>query len=301
MGVATSLRINVVCRNFTEDRVLPRFARYLSDRLGWLLTPAPMDPRDVDVFYLMGYFESQLFAAWPARPVASLFTHREENHSDKQRLFDAIAQRVDLRVSMSRLYGEPLAAYGPTIQPPLPLEREHFTIAPPSCRRSRPVVGVSGYVYRTGRKGEDLIARAVTSPVGRRVEWTASGRGWPIRTRTLRCWQDMPRFYQGLDVLVCPSLVEGGPMPVLEALACGVSVVVPRGVGILDELPDTPGIERYPRGDWKGLVAALERAAFPACPVDREALRAATLPHSVEGWCSAHAEGFAQVFGGLTR
>lgn len=37
--------------------------------------------------------------------------------------------------------------------------------------------------------------------------------------------EDMPGFYASLDVLVCTSKTEAGPAPVLEALACGVSVV----------------------------------------------------------------------------
>jgi len=53
-----ALRVNVVCRNLNDDRVIPRFARYLRDHLGWTLTAAP-NPR-ADVVYLSGYFESQV-------------------------------------------------------------------------------------------------------------------------------------------------------------------------------------------------------------------------------------------------
>ncbi|HUW31731.1 MAG TPA: glycosyltransferase, partial [Planctomycetota bacterium] len=118
-------------------------------------------------------------------------------------------------------------------------------------------------------------------------------------------WAEMPAFYQGLDVLVCPSRVEGGPMPVLEALSCGVRVVIPRKVGILDELPDTAGIHRYERGDAKGLVRALEAAL--AEPFDRKALRAVTEPYTVDAWCKAHAAmvpvllGQGQVDAGITE
>jgi Glycosyl transferases group 1 len=290
------LRVNIVSRNWKDDRVLPRFARYLADGLGWTLTAAPAPASGVDATYLMGYFETQVCPTWPTRPVVSLFTHREENPTGnrKAQLYDDIARRVDLRVAMCRLYAEPLRAIGPTIQPPLPVERDRFVIAP-SPRRPRPVVGLCGYTYHNARKGEDLARTIVTSAIGRRVDWVASGRGWPAPLQRLS-WADMPRFYQGLNVLVCPSRVEGGPMTVLEALACGVSVVVPIGVGLLDELPYIPGIHRYPRGDRAGLIAALERAAFPTNAPDRDALRAATAPHTVEAWCAAHAKGFADVF-----
>jgi hypothetical protein len=288
-----ALRVNVVCRNHTEDRVLPRFARYLADRLGWTVTAGP--GMSADMIYLMGYFEAQLFGQWPTgMPVAAYFTHREETPGDaKTALFDAIAVHAHLRVAMCRLYAARLEAYGPTIQPPLPLERERFTLAGKSAPKRRcPVVGFSGYTYRNHRKGEDLVNGVVRSAVGQRVEWMASGRGWPVPTKRY-AWADMPRFYQGLDVLVCPSRVEGGPMPVLEALACGVRVVIPQGVGILDELPDALGLHRYPRGDTAGLIAALEAAISQ--PFDREELRAATARYSVQAFCDAHARAFESL------
>ena len=298
-----ALRVNVVCRNLNDDRVIPRFARYLRDHLGWTLTAAP-DPR-AEVVYLSGYFESQKCQPWPSVPVAAMFTHREETPpgNAKAKLFDAVAQRVQLRVAMCQLYAELLSKFGPTIQPPLPVERDKFTIAH-SRRRGRPVVGFSGYTYRNHRKGEDLVKAVLASKIGKRVEWRASGRGWPVKTTRYK-WVEMPAFYQGLDVLVCPSRVEGGPMPVLEALSCGVRVVIPRKVGILDELPDTAGIHRYERGDAKGLVRALEAALSE--PFDRKALRAVTEPYTVEAWCKAHAAmvpvllGQGQVDAGITE
>jgi len=57
------------------------------------------------------------------------------------------------------------------------------------------------------------------------------------------------------------------------------------------------GIERYDRGDLKWLVAALERAVAGRRTVDREPLRAATEPYSMEAWCAGHAEAFAQYLG----
>jgi len=55
----------------------------------------------------------------------------------------------------------------------------------------------------------------------------------------------MQEFYRSLSVFLCTSAIEGGPVTILEALACGVPVVVPKGVGLVEELPDIPGIYRY--------------------------------------------------------
>jgi len=267
-------------------------ARALADRLGWSLTAAP-NTRGADALYLLAYFEGQKVQRWPRVPVAAYFTHREEvpPGNAKAKLYDQMAERVQLRVATCRMYADALGRYGPTVQVAAPLERDRFVIARRQKGHKCPVVGLSGYTYVNKRKGQDLVIALVKSPVGQRVEWKASGRGWPVPTIRY-AWADMPRFYQGLDVLVATGRVEGIPMPPLEALACGVSVVVPRGVGILDELPQRLGIHRYERGDVKSLIKALGKAVNARGDIDREALRAVTAKYSVEAWCEDHMSAF---------
>lgn len=45
---------------------------------------------------------------------------------------------------------------------------------------------------------------------------------------------EMPEWYAGIDVYVCPSKIEGTPNPVLECMACGVPFISTR-VGIVPE------------------------------------------------------------------
>ncbi len=285
--------VHIVCRNYKEDRVIPRMARLLSSRLGWTLGVEPSS--GVDAVYLSAYFEIQKLKSWPSVPVAAYFTHREETppNGSKARLFDDMAAKVDLRIATCRKYAEILSQYGPTVQVAAPLERDRFVVTE-RVLGNKPVVGFSGYTYKNHRKGEDL-AKGLVEDIGSRVEWRASGRGWPVPTRRYK-WADMPKFYQGLDVLVCTSLVEGIPMPPLEALSCGISVVVPRGVGLLDELPDVEGIHRYDCGDYKTLLMAVEDA-LDGSP-DRNRLRDATLPYSEEQWCEDHVRAFDALLGG---
>jgi len=286
----------MVCRNWQDDRIIPRMARAMADRLGWGLGKA-VDPH-ADVLHLTGYFEAQLVSPWPKHQrVAAYFSHREEEPpgNAKARLWDETAGRVQLRVATCRLYADQLAPYGRTAICAAPLDRDHFRLARRPARQ-RPVVGFSGYTYTNRRKGEDLATQLLRSPLAARMEWRASGRGWPVPT-TRYSWEEMPAFYQGLDVLVCTSRVEGIPMPPLEALATGCRVVIPRGVGLLDELPDVPGIYRYARGDVASLLCALEMACFATDGVSEEALREATACYSVERWVEDHRRAFAEAFG----
>jgi glycosyltransferase involved in cell wall biosynthesis len=70
---------------------------------------------------------------------------------------------------------------------------------------------------------------------------------------------DMPDFYREIDVLVCASLFEGTPNPVLEAMASGCAVVS-TDVGIV---PDIFGPEQMqfilPKRSAPALAACLER------------------------------------------
>jgi glycosyltransferase involved in cell wall biosynthesis len=184
------------------------------------------------------------------------------------------------------------AEHGPTVVPPLPVELDHFTLKhePPG---DPPVVGFSGYGYRSGRKGSGL-AEMLVKRFGDRCRFQASGRKWPCPTKKYR-WKDMPGFFRALDVYVCTALIEGGPMTTLEALATGIPVVVPDDVGIHPELPEVAGIRRYRTGDADDLARALDGALTMGGEVDREALRAAVGPHSVEAWCEGNRSAFSRL------
>ena len=289
-------RVHVVCQNYQQDRIIPRMAQALANIPGWTVSARGVHP-DADVLYLSAYFEAGRVKPWPDVPVAAYFTHREEHPpgNNKARVFDDIAKRVQLRIVTARMYQKHVSQWGPTLLASAPVDRSLFYVAH-EWKNPRPVVGLSGFTYPNQRKGEDLVRAMLKSAAGQRVEWRASGRGWPVPTSRHR-WDQMGEFYRSLDVLVCPSRVEGIPMPPLEALACGVRVVIPKGVGMLDDLMGCEGVHRYKRGDAADLVRALEEAAFADNAADREQLAAVVAPYSVEAWCEDHRRGFAEVFG----
>jgi len=89
--------------------------------------------------------------------------------------------------------------------------------------------------------------------------------------------------------------VEGNPMPPLECLACGVSVVIPCHVGLLDELPEMLGIYRYKVGDAKSLLVAFAQALETRSQVDRQAMREATAAYTITAWCEQHRQVFEEI------
>ena len=71
--------------------------------------------------------------------------------------------------------------------------------------------------------------------------------------------QDMPALYAAHDVFVFPSLVEGMPLTLLEAMATGMAIVTTEAPGMADLIEDEfNGLLAQPT-DTRGLAAAIER------------------------------------------
>jgi len=119
--------------------------------------------------------------------------------------------------------------------------------------KKKPVFGVVGRTYPSGRKGEYMVERMVAEGYDVRA-W---GRGWPV-PNVQNEWDEIPDFYKSLDYLVVTSLNEGGPVPVIDAIAAGVPVIAP-DVGWCFEFP----VIRYKRGDWHSLFNVLKKLTQP--------------------------------------
>lgn len=278
--------INIVRHGPSDNSILSRKARVLVQELGWTITNRP-DP-EARLNYAIPYLDGR--NEMGDLPFAAYFTHREDMIPGKVAIWQDRAKKAVLRITSAQQYYEDLANYGATAKITPPLDREKFR--PLNTRKgSGNKVGVAGFVYRGGRKGENLLQQAINR-AGGKFDFQASGKGWPIPTKLLP-YDRLQEFYQGIDILLCTSLVEGIPYPPLEALACGKKIVIPIGVGLLDELPDTPGIERYEAGNIDKMIEALTRAQ--EIKADPEELRETTARFTAEAWAEGHAEAFAET------
>lgn len=106
----------------------------------------------------------------------------------------------------------------------------------PRTRGKNPVVGVVG-INRTGTldvKGDALLAQVIAQSKG--LDFLVVGNGWHNSAAAsknahvsasfrLAGYEEMPLLYNKMDILLCTSRAEGGHLPTLEALACGVPVI----------------------------------------------------------------------------
>lgn len=272
------MKVHICCIN--DAHIVPRMSRWLADGLGWSLSERP-DNR-VTLNYFMPYL------GWAVTPApntlqAGWFTHYEPETA-KGYIWEDTARLFDLRCTAAPVYLDQLRKYGPTAKLTAGVDQEHFKPAN-GRRKSRnglARVGLSG--VGAGRKGVALAERLNASRV--KMELTAAGSDWGNIPAVWVPYEEMPAFYNSLNVYVCTAVIEGMPAPPLEALACGVKVVVPAGVGMLDELPEGEGVRHYTAGDYDSLMRALRLAL--ADETTPAALRDAVAPFTVKAWCDSH-------------
>ena len=248
MTASKNRHVHIVCPD--DGHIVPRMAGWLRDGLGWTMSERASSTAVAN--YYMPY------TAWglrsiPSTETAAWFTHYEKMTLGKVQIWERASRKIGLRVTAASMYFNLLSRTGPVARVLPGVDMDHFRIM---RQKRRWRLGLSA-IY-SGRKGNAGVAALAKSH--HKEKFHIAGRGWPTGNHTWFDYEDMPTFYNSISVYVCTSLVEGIPAPPLEALACGTKIVVPRDVGMLDELPDSPGIRHYDRGDWPGMIEAIDQA-----------------------------------------
>ena len=234
-------QLSVHIKSSDPGWILERMTAALAQRLPYVTTSNRVNPRAAIQYYLN--YTEHLGRVSPIE-LAS-FTHVDELMPDMKARYFQVAREVDVAVCMAERYAAELRALGlrevHVIRPGVDLAR--FT--------PRVKIGVVGRTYACGRKGEALVAEVLDTPG---IEWHFTGSGWPMASRALT-EAEMPAFYREMDYILVPSLYEGGPMCVIEALACGTRVIAPP----VGWVTDFPHIE-FRTGDAADLRRVLDAA-----------------------------------------
>lgn len=243
--------------------IIEKLANEITDRFRYVSASTSASP-EARINYYMTYSSRHQRASGIEM---AFFTHMEKNANAAAK-FRQVAKEVDYCVCMSEIYADMMRADGiarvTTIKPGVDLE----------LYRPRLRIGVVGRTYHTGRKGEALVASLMDIPD---IEWLFTGEGWPGPALQLAA-EELPAFYRSLDYVLVPALYEGGPMCVLEALACGTKVIAPP-IGFV---PDYPHIE-FPAGDAGAL-----RKILTDLVAEKFHIRESVLGETWDRWAGAH-------------
>jgi glycosyltransferase involved in cell wall biosynthesis len=199
--------------------------------------------QDGDALYYMNYcwYDEAI-----EKPAAVYFTHFRGNHAQFDKVWMKAATLSDLQICISEKTADIVRSQG---------GKNVHVIWPGvdrNLRRTKPVFGVCGAV-KDDRKGAWLVEKMVAQGYSVRA-W---GTGWPCKIVSDDL-AHLPEFYSSIDYLVVTSNLEGGPMPVIEAIAMGVPVIAP-DVGWCWEFP----VIRYEVDSWNSLSSVLVKLAKP--------------------------------------
>ena len=267
-------KIHIAC--FDDGHIVPRMMSWLVDGLGW--TIGPYLNTGVDVNYYAPYTMYGRFGPIGGKS-AGWFTHKESGNPAKMTVWDNARKRVTMPLVTAKIYQ---AELGATLITP-GIDQDHFK----PTRKKYPSKGIVGIAGQPGpRKGVELAAMLPSIKAVKKVRAIGGDWGNGINSQIVD-YADIPAFYYGLDLFVCTSLEEGVPAPPLEALACGVPVLIPAGVGMLDDLPHGNGIYRYAAGDSDEMAVQIE-LILGGAKHSRATLREYVAPYTKEAWVESN-------------
>ncbi|MGE5594144.1 MAG: glycosyltransferase family 4 protein [Betaproteobacteria bacterium] len=151
------------------------------------------------------------------------------------------------------------------------------------------------HLRKWGLRPEVLVAG--DGPARGDLEALAKALGVSDQVRFLGFVEDIVPFYAAIDGFVLPSLSEGMPLSLIEAMAAGVPVVASRTPGTEEVVGPGMGLLAAP-GDYLALAACLKDLMLRPWEAGRMAERARTEAYqrfSIEGMVRATQEVYTEV------
>ncbi|HUX06575.1 MAG TPA: hypothetical protein VMX35_04615 [Acidobacteriota bacterium] len=256
--------------------ILHRMAMEIQNRLRNVRINEDWPDADIHYYINYGYFRQRM----PNGLILANFTHYDPDHLAEE--FKRAASEADHCIAISNQTADRLRELG------VPDERISVVLIGADVQfRPKMTLGIVGRVYPGGRKGDKLVQALLNDAElmeGLQIVATSDNWGVPI-------WNfDSPAdFYRSIDYLLVPALIEGGPVPFMEALACGTLAIAPP-VGVI---PDFPHIE-YPTGDFEALRQRLTALKIEHLARKGE-LAGHVVPYDWAHWASEHERIFKQL------
>lgn len=213
------MKINVICNDFCwiYEQFLEAFKKYSRHEI----VVNAIDNFDI-VHYLPYYEQKSIF-----HPSTAWFSHQEQKEPLRTK-FLTTAKQVDFCFSHSKKYADFLQRMGIiNVQQIVPgIDLEDFKPNTEIYERHIPLkVGYVGRPYQSSNRKNPVLLEKIT--MIKDIEFKITGG--KLKS------EEMPDFYRSVDLIVSPSTNEGGPMCIIEALACGKPVLCFDDVGQANE------------------------------------------------------------------
>jgi len=222
--IVDSIMENYKLRIVTERHawILHRMASEIKSSLKnvWI----NQDVSDADIHYYINY---GLFNKKPSNGiVVANFTHYDPNLLNEE--FIQVAKEVEHCISISEETTKTMKSLDID-------ENKISTVIIGADKSFKPklTLGVVGRVYPSGRKGEDMLKEICEDDeLMQDMQIVSLNDCWGLPVWNLNA----DDFYRAIDYLLVPSLLEGGPIPFMEALASGTLAIAPP-IGVIPQFP----------------------------------------------------------------
>ena len=235
--MSQQIRLRVITEK--EGWIMHRKGKEIADRIENSRINTDYPEANIHYYINYGYFNK--------RPASGICV-ANFTHFDSDKLADKwveVAHEVDHCIAVCEEAAHNLIKFG--------VPQQKITVIRVGADKSfKPamVLGLCGRVYPGGRKGEHLVHRLLEdSEVMDNLSIVASNETWSCPTLKTNTSHD---FYSAIDFLLVTSLLEGGPVPFMEALAMGKLAIAP-SIGVIGEFPHID----YEVGNYESLKKAI--------------------------------------------
>lgn len=239
--------------------ILQHLAKRIADAGGFSIGPQPSRQADVNFYVDI----QNCFHGRSGKLDMGMFTHV---HADNIDTVAPVTFDLDYIFHMSRIYFDMFEKSGKF--PPEKMEVLEPGQAPEWAKPKREVIGVFQRGGWEG-KGSFFVEELVKSETGKKFDWYFVGKGWEdlepftvtpgehtICTVPNEDYGNYRNLYNACDIVLIPSLWEGGPQCLIEALAMGKEVIS-ADVGFVRQLASEE-VEIFQPGDLESLKQVLE-------------------------------------------
>jgi len=238
------MKISVISENdgWIYGRMIEALQKYSKNKI-------VKNSEEADVYFYLPYYLLPNKPKHIKHPCVVWLSHQEQKNPLKDKFISA-AQQADFAISHSQKYMLLCQKYGivniKQIIPGVDLGLFSLRGTERKSETDKLIVGYSGRSYESSsRKNPALLKKIVELPF---VEFRSSGGKMD--------YEDLPKLYADSDIMVSPSLVEGGPMAIQEALAVGTPIILYDGVGTATEYGR--GVIRVPFKDDEEFLGRLK-------------------------------------------